>query len=826
MLRGMVAGVAEHSEITALLGPTNTGKTHRAVERMLQHRSGMIGLPLRLLARELYDRISAQVGEHATALVTGEEKRIPARPRYWVCTVESMPLDRTVDFMAVDEIQLCGHTQRGHVFTDRMLRARGRLETWFMGAATMRPLMQKLVPTADIQRHPRLSKLQAVGKLGLSALPPRSAVIAFSANQVYELADKLRRRRGGAAVVLGALSPRTRNAQVAMYQAGEVDFIVATDAIGMGLNIDVDHVAFAALHKFDGFVRRMLTAAELAQIAGRAGRHTRAGSFGTLSPVVLPDELAYAIESHRFVAERRARWRNSELQFSSILSLIRSLAKRPPRPQLMMVERADDAAVLEVLANRARVMALARGAARVEQLWEVCCIPDFRRILPEHHANLLEELFVQLCHPRGHISADFMHQRIARLESDQGDIDELMMRMETIRMWNYISYRSHWVVDSEMWQARTQRAEDALSRALHERLVDRFVERAQKHGRPRQGRSRQRKSQRGPVVEALPSGPFAQLQRLRDKLAATHETQPSEQDGWVNAVVDASHAQFTIDGYARVRFDDGKVVARLIGGQDRLRPGVRLELEGEPGRGGRARLLRRMRAYAQDVVAEVLGPLGDSEYKHMQGPMRGLAYQLRQGLGAAPLSAVRPQLELLDEAARQRWRQRGMVIGRRFVFYARGVVPPLVGARLALCHAFYGKPLALADVAQGAVVTPAKHKLSDEQYWALGYARYGSVALRLDVVEQLDDALRSAPAKPTTQQAPCQDVIPHQPPSHTQGLAPSALFEAVFSRLHLSPKEFDSLTRAFGYRLTPDGYRPNKKRRRRRARRKPSLSHE
>jgi len=309
--------------VTAVLGPTNTGKTHRAIETLLRHESGMIGLPLRLLAREVYDRVTARVGEAAVALLTGEEKRIPPRPRYWICTVEAMPPDLSVDFVAIDEIQLGGHRERGHVFTDRLLHARGRRETLLLGAATMRPLVERLVPQASIERQARLSTLTSVGGLAFGALPPRSALVAFSAARVYELADRLRGRRGGAAVVLGALSPRARNAQVALYQSGEVDYLVATDAIGMGLNLDVSCVAFADLRKFDGRQARTLNDAELAQIAGRAGRYQTDGSFATLAPLpALAPATVRAIEQHRFPAQERVYWRPHEVDVSSIAALL------------------------------------------------------------------------------------------------------------------------------------------------------------------------------------------------------------------------------------------------------------------------------------------------------------------------------------------------------------------------------------------------------------------------------------------------------------------------------------------------------------------------
>ena len=408
------------SVLTAQLGPTNTGKTHRAVERMLEHDSGMIGLPLRLLAREIYDRITARIGERAVALVTGEEKRIPSRPRYWVCTVESMPVSVDVDFMAVDEIQLATHHQRGHVFTDRLLHRRGRKETWFLGSETMRPMVQRLVPATDIETRPRFSELSHAGVRKLTALPARTAIVAFSASQVYEIAERLRQRRGGAAVVLGALSPRTRNAQVAMYQAGEVDYLVATDAIGMGLNMDVDHVAFASLSKFDGRETRPLEAPELAQIAGRAGRYESDGTFGTIEQAgELPKGIVDAIERHDFPPVRKVYWRNSDLDFASIDRLIASLKVRPPHRGLRPVERAEDFEALQILAKRTEVRALANGPRMVELLWEVCRIPDFRQLLLEVHTKLLGDIFIQLAGPAGMIDVDWMtppHRSTRRYE--------------------------------------------------------------------------------------------------------------------------------------------------------------------------------------------------------------------------------------------------------------------------------------------------------------------------------------------------------------------------------------------------------------------------
>src|SRR5256714_6455813 len=373
--------------VTAVLGPTNTGKTHLAIERMLAHSSGIMGLPLRLLAREVYNKVAARAGEDAVALVTGEEKIKPPSPRFWVSTVEAMPRDLDVAFLAIDEVQLGADLERGHVFTDRILNRRGREETLVLGAQTVRPMIERLLPGAHIVTRPRLSQLSFAGEKKISRLPRRSAIVAFSAEEVYSIAEFVRRQRGGAAVVLGALSPRTRNAQVELYQSGDVEYLVATDAIGMGLNLDVDHVAFASDRKFDGYQFRRLNPAELAQIAGRAGRATRDGTFGTTGRCPpFETELVQALESHSFEPIKVLQWRNTALDFSSLGALQASLAASPKEPGLTRAPIAEDILVLEHAARDEEVRAVATSPGAVERLWDACQVPDYRKIAPANHA--------------------------------------------------------------------------------------------------------------------------------------------------------------------------------------------------------------------------------------------------------------------------------------------------------------------------------------------------------------------------------------------------------------------------------------------------------
>src|SRR5712672_4205968 len=359
--------------VTAVLGPTNTVKTHLAIERMLAHSSGIIGLPLRLLAREVYNKVSERVGADSVALVTGEEKIKPANPRFWVSTVEAMPRDLDVAFVAIDEVQLGADLERGHVFTERMLNRRGREETLVLGAATIRPMVEKLLPGANILSRPRLSQLVYAGEKKITRQPRRTAIVAFSSDEVYAIAELIRRQRGGAAVVLGSLSPRTRNAQVELFQSGDVDYLIATDAIGMGLNLDVDHVAFASDRKFDGYQFRRLNPSEFAQIAGRAGRATRDGSFGTTGRCPPFDaELVHALEGHSFESVKVLQWRNTALDFFSVGALQASLAETPKESGLTRAPVAEDILVLEHAVRDDDVRALAQTRDAIERLWEVC----------------------------------------------------------------------------------------------------------------------------------------------------------------------------------------------------------------------------------------------------------------------------------------------------------------------------------------------------------------------------------------------------------------------------------------------------------------------
>ncbi len=710
--------MAPSSLLVAELGPTNTGKTFRAIERMLEHDSGMMGFPLRLLAREVYDRVTARVGEARVALVTGEEKRVPPRPAYWICTVEAMPVSEPVDFLAIDEIQLCAHRERGHVFTDRLLHARGRRETWFLGAETMRPVLRALLPDITFRRSERLSQLKSFGARSLKSLPPRSAVVAFSTERVYELAHSLRELRGGVAVVLGALSPRTRNAQVAMYQSGEVQYLVATDAIGMGLNLDLERVAFASLSKFDGFEQRDLRLDELGQIAGRAGRHVKDGEFGTLTTIGgLHPRAISAIEEHRFPPVERLVWRSAALDFTSPVALLDSLAAAATDERFVRVERADDFDALKVMADDPEVRALATDRAAVELLWDVCRIPDFRKGLLGEHPRLVKELFLQLGRGDGRLRDDWLRPRVEQLDDLQGDLHTLVARLEAIRTWTYISHRPRWVDDAGAWQERTRSIEDALGDALHQRLVERFVQ-----------KSAQARRRRAPVALPTGSGPFSQLARLIDR-------GPSHED-FVQRVATARGEALQLDMHGRISFE-GEVLGSLVRGSDRLTPGVALADADALNGGQRAQVERRLAAFARDVVDEAMGgfPAHALTSAGRSPALRAIAWRFARGLGIVRRDeALLEQVRQLDVDSHRKLDELGVRQGSRFLIVARAATAVALERRAVLTSLFDGR-LRPVGVPRAAVVRLEAMQGLELEDW--GYERVGPMAVRIDALETI-----------------------------------------------------------------------------------------
>ena len=736
--------------VTAVLGPTNTGKTYFAMERMLGHATGMFGFPLRLLARENYERAVRVKGKNAVALITGEEKIIPANPRYFICTVESMPVDREVAFLAVDEIQLAADPDRGHVFTDRLLHARGRIETMFLGAETIKPLIRKLVPGAQFTSRPRFSKLLYTGPKKLTRLPRRSAVVAFSISEVYGIAELIRRHRGGAAVVMGALSPRTRNAQVALYQNGDVDYMVATDAIGMGLNMDVDHVAFASMSKFDGHAPRPLAATEVAQIAGRAGRHMNEGTFGTTADVhdIDPDIIA-RVESHEFAPLPAIFWRNTDLRFTSIEALQASLKVAPPLRGLIRPPPSEDQLVLEAMLKDESLRAHASDPRRIRLLWDVAQVPDFRKVKPELHARLMSQVFLHLMSDDETLPTDWVAAQVARLDRTDGDIHTLMDRIAGVRVWTYIAHRGAWLADALHWQERTRQLEDRLSDALHQKLTQQFVDSRTAHLVKRlRGDDLidaavaddglvEVDGHRLGHIEGLRFRPERTGLKLADRAvmnAANAALRPvlARRAG---AIAEAPDDALVLDDCARIVWQNAPI-ATLMPGPERLRPVVQILADDRLEASDRLRIEVRLRTWVGDRVGRVLGPLTRALAAPMPGALRGIVFQLAEHGGAMLRSAVDAQLQSLDKPARQSLARLGIRFGREFVYMPALFKAAPIRLRGLLWLAAHRTAGEVSPLPAGRTSIPVTADMPDTYLTACGYRAIGGVAYRMDMLER------------------------------------------------------------------------------------------
>ncbi|HKX91905.1 MAG TPA: helicase-related protein [Sphingomicrobium sp.] len=756
--------------VRAILGPTNTGKTYLAIERMCGHSSGVIGFPLRLLAREVYDRVCAIKGPNQVALLTGEERIVPPHARYFLCTAESMPVPggdshhsedfkRDFAFAAIDEAQLGVDPERGHVFTDRMLRVRGREETLILGSDTLRPIVRELLPEAEIVSRPRFSTLRYAGSVKLSRLPPRSAIVAFSAEQVYALAEMLRRFKGGSAVVMGALSPATRNAQVAMFQRGEVDYLVATDAIGMGLNMDVAHVAFAGLEKFDGRRDRRLTIAEMAQIAGRAGRHQKDGTFGTLGfgadeHAAFGEEEVTAIEDHRFRPLDFVYWRNAELDFSDVRGLISSLEARSDDPLLRPAPEAIDLAVLKLIAEDPAIAA--KRGVQARRLWAVCGLPDFRKVGAMHHSRMVRRLYSYIGEG-GHIPHEWFAAEVARLDNMNGDIEALADRLAGIRSWAYIAHRPDWLKEPVKWAERTREVESRLSDALHERLTQRFVDR-------RTAVLVRDIGARGadalPVTVAAdgevsvgpePIGhltgfdfrvdPSARLADKRLLLAAAERRLGEELDRRANTLIEAPDHAFALtadeSGAISVAWQDN-ILARLAPGRSLLEPALRtvraLDRLSAQSRGA---LRTRLEAWIDAQIDRHLRPLkrlvAAATDPATSSGVRALAAMLADAGGTLPRKAMLGAIAHLEQADRQALHKLGVRLGPLDVYVVPLIKPGAQHWRAALQAVRAGQSMPKLPAAGAATLGPD----ADPRGAAFAYRRLGREWIRIDLADRL-----------------------------------------------------------------------------------------
>jgi len=740
--------------VKAVLGPTNTGKTYLAIDRMLGHETGMIGFPLRLLARENYDRVVRLKGAGAVALITGEERIVPARPQYFLCTVEAMPMDILVAFLAIDEIQLCADPERGHVFTDRLLHARGTQETMFLGAETMAPIIRKLVPDVQFDRRERFSRLSYSGFKKLTRLAPRSVVVAFSAANVYAVAELLRRQRGGAAVVLGALSPRTRNAQVAMYEAGEVEYLVATDAIGMGLNMNIGHVGFSSLTKYDGSGFRQLAPAEVAQIAGRAGRYMEDGTFGPTADLNPFDpELIEAVQNHDFEPVRSLFWRSNALDFTSPKALKRSLDTRPPSPELRRAGAADDYSALLAVSAHADIQDMASNPEAVRLLWEVCQIPDFSGDLSGNHHRLVGRVYRFLMNERSVIPADWIERSIGQFDRTDGDIDTLMARIAGVRTWSYMTHRRTWLEDPESWQARARLLGDKLSDALHDRLTQRFVD---KKVAVLSRRLRENNELLAGVGEdgkvTVESEEVGRLDGFRfipadDEVAASPRLMAAANNAVrdsmsarIAALVGAQDGAFTIDHAAAQILWQNSPVARIATGADILHPAVEVLSSDLPDAPSREEVRKRLQTWLEALVKKELAPLFTLAESEFSGSARALTYQLGEGLGCALRARGDDPSAHLSEDDRKAIARVGVRIGVATAYLPAMLKGRVMALKAMLFRLSHNIDAPLPD--GGATAMPCSELIDDNWYLSLGFCPAGPIAIRADELERMLAALR------------------------------------------------------------------------------------
>ena len=797
--------------VTAVLGPTNTGKTHYAIERMVAHGSGVIGLPLRLLAREVYTRLVEKVGPSAVALVTGEEKITPPGARFSVCTVEAMPRETNAAFVAIDEVQLAADLERGHIFTDRIMHLRGREETLLLGAGTMRRILERLLPGLTVIERPRMSQLFYAGQKKITRLPQRTAIVAFSADEVYAIAELIRRQRGGAAVVLGALSPRTRNAQVGLYQEGDVEYLVATDAIGMGLNLDVDHVAFAQDRKFDGFQFRHLTPAEMGQVAGRAGRHVRDGTFGVTGQVQpLDEELVERIETHEFDEVKVLQWRSKALDFSSIKALRNSLEVAPTVSGLTRALPATDSQALDYLSRYPEIIDAATTPERVEKLWEACALPDYRRIAPAQHADLISTLFSDLVR-FGTVNEDFMAEQVKRADRTDGEIDTLSARIAQIRTWTYVSNRPGWLADPTHWQEKTREIEDRLSDALHERLTKRFVDRRTSVLMKRLRENAMLEAEisvNGDVfVEGHHVGQLAGFRftpiagaegpDAKAVQAAAQKALALEFEARAARLYASGNGDLAVgsDGFVRWL---GDPIARLAASDHIMHPRVILLADEQLTGNAREHALARLERFVKHHISTVLKPLDDlSRAEDLQGLAKGLAFQLVENLGVLFRRDVSEDVKSLDQDGRASMRRYGIRFGAYHIFMPALLKPApaeLITLLWALKNDGLDKPGygdLIPALAAGRTSVVADAEFERMFYKLAGFRFLGKRAVRIDILERLADLIR-----PLLQWKPGSSPRP-------EGAYDGRRFTATTSMLSIlgaTPDDMEEILKGLGYR--------------------------
>ncbi len=740
------------NKITAILGPTNTGKTFLAIETMLSFDSGMIGFPLRLLAREVYDKIIKKVHISKVALITGEEKIIPINAKYFLCTVESMPLDKSLEFVAIDEIQMCNDHERGHIFTDRLLNMRGEKLTMLMGSNSIKKIIQKLDGDIEFKNKDRLSKLSFGGHKKISRIERKSAVIAFSTEEVYAIAELIRRQKGGAAIVMGSLSPKTRNAQVSLYQSGDVDYLVATDAIGMGINMDLDNVYFSNLKKFDGKKLRNLNISEIGQIAGRAGRYLNDGIFGTTGECKeIGSEEIEALESHNFPDIQTIFWRNSKLKFQNKISLLKSLEERPHKDWLRRVNECQDEKVLKYFLKEAPNFEIQDNTEILQMLWECCQIPDFVKKTYGHHFEVVSKIFSFLTGKNKKVPNHYMKEQLSLLDKLDGNVDSLSNRIANVRTWAYVSNKSNWVENQDYWIERTKNLEDKLSDRLHEELTKTFIDkRASVLARGLKqditfeteivndekvmineqyiGRLRGLRLELDLKVDTLD----ADLKSL--KKAARQNVSP-EIIKRINQIIHTGLIELKND--FKIYWNENHI-AKLIPGSDYLNPQIQLIIDEMIENNEKSRLNSFLERWIKNKIETELKSLIDlKNVRDKNSELRALAYHLYENNGVVKRDEVLEYLNKLNQDERKKLRNLGVKFGRYHIFLFKLFKPSSVSLRILLWKNYNEKNYDFLPPTFGLNFLEEKKNLNKSLMLLCGFEKFENLYVRIDILERL-----------------------------------------------------------------------------------------
>ena len=740
------------NKITAVLGPTNTGKTHLAIETMLSFDTGMIGFPLRLLAREVYDKVIKKVSLDKVALITGEEKIIPTNAKYYLCTVESMPIDKELDFVGVDEIQMCADHERGHIFTDRLLNLRGIKLTMLMGSNTIRPIISNLDDDIEFINRTRLSKLSYVGHKKISRIQRKTAIIAFSAEEVYAIAELIRRQKGGASIVMGSLSPKTRNAQVELYQSGDVDFLVATDAIGMGINMDLDHVYFSNLKKFDGKKLRKLNLAEIGQIAGRAGRYLNNGNFGITGECkeINADEVDL-LENHKFEEIQSLFWRNSDLNFESPLKLLKSLEKKPNIRWLRKTHECEDEKALKFFLKDKNLENIKFDKYKLSLLWECCQIPDFVKKTYGNHYEVIENVFKYLTSKKGKISDDYMRLQLIKLDKLYGNVDSLSNRIANVRTWSYVSNKNNWIENQNYWIEKTKHLEDRLSDRLHEELTKTFIDKRASvlaRGLKQDMEFNTKILENNEVmIDNQFIGKINGLKLELDLKKGALETDIKSLKKAARQTISpelGKRIQIIIETGLIDLSDDFKIywnrypIAKLISGKDYLNPGLELIIDDIIELNHKQKLNAFLDNWLKKKIRTVLKSLFDlKELKDRNSSVNALAFHLYENNGVIKRDNVYEYLKNLKQDERKTLRDLGVKFGRYHIYLYKLIKPEAVSLRTMLWKNFHQKYLKLKPPTFGLNFLNNQDSKDKNFMLLCGFEKFNNLYVRIDILERL-----------------------------------------------------------------------------------------